>query len=473
MLLNNSAALFATQIIGRVIRFLYMVVVARLLGPEEVGIFLYGIALYLSALGIAEFGQNVFLSQRLGKATVASIPVLRNSFVLVCISTLVASLGFALLVMLSEPMDTLWIVLSFVGALAARAMVIWVRFAFTALEDPGWIPRFEVTFRSLEVIVGVALLLAGGGLVAICILHCLVWIAEAALALGRVKRRFPGVLRFAGRTRYLRLAATVSAVLLVSATATTLFGQLAVLMLRHIQDDAAFVGQFGITMQFLNSMLILPSTIGAAFLPRLSRAYRKGDGGRDLVIGAKLLGTGAVLISILASAYGPPIITRMLGEAYAPTADGFGILSWVFMPYALALFVGQGLSVIDRRNTAAAVMLLMVVTQGLLLLWLYPTLDKAAIIVSMLAGSLAGMATSLLAVHRQLQLSDATWPLKLLVTTGVAYAVLRAEFLVPWLQPLVAMTVAVALFAALRVLNSDDMFALRRVLRQSLPIATH
>ncbi len=470
MLLKNSAVLFSAQVLSRFIRFLYLLILAHLLGPQEVGLFLYGIALYLSLLVVAEFGQHVFLSRRLGKTTIAVIPILRNSLTIVAVSTLLACAGLALFIVLSEPPDTLWIVMSFVGALGARALASWVRFAFIAVEDPGWIPRVELAFRGLELILGSLLLLSGGGLVAICLVHCLAWMAEAVFALSRVARRFPRVLHLGGQARYLRLVTAESSVFLVSAAAMMAFSQLAVLLLRHIQDDLAFVGQFGIAMQFLTVMLILPMAIGAAFLPRLSRAYLRGDGGSDLVIGAKLLGSVAVLIGILAAGYGPAIIERVLGEAYAPTADTFGRLSWAFMPYALAVFVGQSLNVIDRRYAAATVALLMVVTQGGLLLGLFPLLGEAAIVLSILIGSLVGMALSLRVVHRQIPFSDTTWPLKLLATTALAYTVLHSGYFAPWLLPLVALSVAVALIAALGVLNSHDLQALRRIVRQSLPV---
>ena len=201
----------------------------------------------------------------------------------------------------------------------------------------------------------------------------------------------------------------------------------------------------------------------------MSRAYLRGDGGGDLVVGAKLLGTAAILIGILAAGYGPAIIEQVLGEAYAPAADTFGSLSWAFMPYALAVFVGQSLNVIDRRNAAATVALLMVLTQAGVLLGFFPSLGEVAILLSILVGSLVGMVLSLIVVHRQIPFSDTTWPLKLLATTAVAYAVLQSGYLAPWLLPLVSLAVAVTLLAMLGVLNGHDMHALRRILRQSMP----
>jgi O-antigen/teichoic acid export membrane protein len=46
-ILGNFKALVLTQLLGRVIRFLYLIAIARLIRPEEVGLYSYGIAFYV------------------------------------------------------------------------------------------------------------------------------------------------------------------------------------------------------------------------------------------------------------------------------------------------------------------------------------------------------------------------------------------------------------------------------------------
>ena len=58
-ILRNASALVATHVSARIIHFLYLLVIARLLGPEETGLFVYGVAFYMAFLGLANFGQNI------------------------------------------------------------------------------------------------------------------------------------------------------------------------------------------------------------------------------------------------------------------------------------------------------------------------------------------------------------------------------------------------------------------------------
>ena len=56
------------QVLGRAIRFAYIVVIARMLGPDATGLYIYGVSLYLTFLGLANFGQGPVLAARLGKS---------------------------------------------------------------------------------------------------------------------------------------------------------------------------------------------------------------------------------------------------------------------------------------------------------------------------------------------------------------------------------------------------------------------
>ena len=464
-LLRNSAALFSSHMLGRAIRFLYLVVLARLLGPEDTGVYLYGIALYLSSMKLAHFGQSIFLSERIGKHGSVPLSVLRNSFVLVFGSTLLVSLLLALFVGITEQDELMLAMLSFVGALAARALATWVRFAYTALQSVSWVPRYEVIFRGLEATTGVFLLwTGGGGLAAVCALHFLVWAIEAGFALRRLARDHPGVLRFDSRLIYLRRMIAVSVEFLIFMTATSLLAQLSVLLLKHVQDDAAFVGQFGIAMQFLTTLLMLPAAVGAAFLPRLSRAYRSGNGGRDLVIGAKLLAAIAVAVSILAAAYGPYFIEVVLGKVYDSTGTAFASLSWIFLPYALVTFVGQSLNVIGKRRAAAAIMGCVVLTHGILMLLFMDGGAESATIRSLFIACLLGTIASLIVVDRQIGLIDRAWPFKISAAALLAYFIINSDWLPPMIEPLLALLIVGAALLALKVFNREDVRAVKRVL---------
>ena len=463
-LLRNTISLTSTQVGGRIIRFLYMLAIARLLGPVETGIYLYGIALYLSVLGIGQFGQNVFLAQRLGKHRGMPHAVLHHSLTLTLVATLAVAGVLALFVWGSEPNPTVRLsIMCFVGALVARIIVVWVRGAYVALENPKWIPKYELVFRGLEALVGIIVLLSDGGLLAISFLHFLFWAIEAGFALRKIAHESPGALGLGWRWDYLKKVTTVSVVFVASITAIALFPQVSIILLRNMQSDGVLVGQFGIAMQFMTTLMIVPVAVTQAFLPRLSRSYSHGDGGRDLITAVKLVGLLALAGAITAAAYGPWFITFVLGPQYAESADLFRFLCWVFTPYAIAVFLGQCLNVIGGRGKAVIIMVLMTTIHAGLLVTYVEQSPIIATIGSMLVAALIGMFIALHQVTRQLEFRGHLWWAKSILVITATYMIFESGWAPLTITAPIALLAGAVLTWMLGVFNTTDNAAIRRV----------
>ena len=464
-LFRNAASLTVTQVGGRFIRFLYMLAIARLLGPVETGVYLYGIALYLGVMGISQFGQYVFLSHRVGKHGGTPFPVLHHSLTLILTATLVVAGVLALFVWVSEPDFSLRLtILCFVGALVARVVAIWVRAAYVAFERPAWVPKYEIVFRGSEALVGVAALLLGGGLLAISFLHFLFWAMEAGFSLCKLNREHPGALGLGRRWGYLRKVAAVSVVYLASITAMALFSQIGIVLLRKLQPDGAFIGHFGIAMQFMTTLMIAPMAVTQAFLPRLSRSFSRGGGGRDLITAVKLVGALALAGAIAAAAYGPWFITLVLGPKYAEAAELFRWLCWAFTPYAIAVLLGQCFNVIAARGKAVIVMVGMTAVHAGFLVAYVDQSPAIAAIGSMVVAALGGMIVALHQVSRILELRGHVWWGKSVFVIAATYAVFESGWAPLMITAPVALAAGAVLTWLLRVFDAEDIAAIRRLL---------
>lgn len=469
--MHNIAALVSTHVAGRVIRFLYMLVVARLLGPEETGIYLYGVALYLGVIALSQFGQEVFLAQRVGKHAGMPKTVLQHSLSLTLAATVLVCAVLAILAGLSEPDPRIRVaVWCFVGALASRTVAFWVRAAYVALERPGWVPRYEAGFRGLEAVAGSATLLAGGDLVVVCALHFLMWSVEAWMALRKLAREHPGILGLGGRWRYLRGVIAVSAVYVVSAAAMAVFSQLAVVLLRKLQPDGALVGHFGIAMQFMTTLMIAPVAVAQAFMPRLGRSYSRGDGGHDLITATKLVGLLALAGAVVAAAYGPWFVVLALGQAYAPAAELFRWLCWGLPPFAIAVVLGQCLNVVGGRRIAAAIFIFMTVAHVVLLVAYIDHDAATAAVGSLVAAASGGALIAFIQVGPRLGLAQNAWWVKLVLVIGVTFAVFEGGWAPLPLAAPVALAVACALTWMLQVLNTEDLAKVRRAVARRTPV---
>jgi O-antigen/teichoic acid export membrane protein len=465
LLVKNIFSLALSQVFGRIIRFGYLIVIARFLPPSQVGLYLYGVAIYLSVIGVAQFGQNIFLAKRLGQLRKTQSSTLKNSLIVSLGFTFGVSILLTVYIICTEALVSQRIVvLCFVGALISRSLSSWVRAVFVAIEQPSWIPRYELIFRSAEAFTGIFILNLGGSVLAISIIHFLFWFIEAAFAFAKLLKLQPLVLKVKPNLKYMRGIISVSKYFFISTSIIALFSQIAIVMLRFYNVDLAFIGVFALSMQFFTALIIIPDVITNAFMPRLARAFKKGDGGKDFVTAIKLLWVVSIVVSIAASTFGSFFIPFLLGDSYLLAADLFFWLTWCFTPYALAIFIGQSLNVLDREKLSIWVMLLMVFVHVILLLLLIDTNVLLASIGSLWCAVFLSACLALYIVRKLISSNGFFWLTKLVSLSGVCFFIIhyyQDQLVWSFLISLSFLTLGVIFF---EVFDERDKSAIKRVI---------
>ncbi|MBW2253873.1 MAG: oligosaccharide flippase family protein [Deltaproteobacteria bacterium] len=419
--------MLSMQILGRAIRFGYLVVIARLLTPEDVGIFTYGIAFYLALLGLAQVGQNAVLSTRLGRKRRGVEELLAHSLsVRLVVTTTVMLLAGAAIWLTEADRTTRWVVLFFLLALSARSLVLWVRHTYVGLERATWIPRYEVTFRGLEALVGSGALLLGAGLLEVCALHTVVWTLEATFCIRRLRLLEAYRPRLGFDRRFLRKLIGLSAFFTLNFWLIDLYLQAGVVTMKYIQPDTATVGFYGVAWQFSITLLVLPFALAEGILPGLSRAWRMRDASRlgDLPLAIKLALLAGAVAATLATAYAPFFIDALFGPRYAKIAETFVWLCWSVGPYAVTLLASQGLNAANAWRHAVVVTAAPVAVHLILMVALVPDYGLAGAAASAVAGAVAGSLVGCLLLGRRLPvMRTGSWLVPLLLL-GVAGAVM-------------------------------------------------
>jgi O-antigen/teichoic acid export membrane protein len=346
--------------------------------------------------------------------------------------------------------------------LVPRSIVVWVRHCYVALEDAGWIPRYELVFRGGEALVGTAALFLWGDLRVICAIHLSAWLLEAVVAL----RKLTGASGFSlvpGRNfRLLKRVFRVSLYFMLSLWLVNLSAHIGILGLGLLREEAATVGYFGTAMQFMTTFLLLPFAFGQAFLPSLSRGYHRGGPAPvvlTFVIKGLLVAGG--FIAILAHSYGAWIVTLLLGDRFAAAGEVFASLSWAVGPYAVTLVAVQALNGIGGRALATVLALAIVAAQVTLLIALLPLGALAAATAALVAAASLGCLLGILFIHRRLGIEGHGWwlhPLIAVAGTGAAMSfVILPE---PWTAP-AATAVLGLLVWLLRVFRGADFHLIR------------
>ena len=315
----NGAYLMGSSWIEFGLSVVYMVALARYLGPENYGIWAYGAATYILGIGLISFGFDILIPTRLGVEKRGAGDFVGLTLTLRIALLGLAAGGLALYAFLGEADKTSrLILLILVPALVGRGMAMWARICFIAYERVGVYVKIGTAVRAAEVGLGLLILVAGGGLFGIAFLHAACWVIQGVIGLRIVRSRLiPYAPRFDGREAAALLKQ--GAVLGLAAALMNCLIAGPLILFRHFGNDFAVVGQLAIPLQAM--MIVFSSALVylVAALPVLSRSAQRGDprvasyGKMTLLMGAAI-GIPAGLVGLF---LGPTVVNWVLGPDFA------------------------------------------------------------------------------------------------------------------------------------------------------------
>ena len=410
--LRNFLSVYGTLLGGSGIRFIYGIVLARLLGPTQYGNFVFGMAFYGALIIFANFGQSALLATRIkGRLVRAPIPGF-HSFILTVICTMGTFLAGLILLGLSPRFTDLSVVLTFfLGAMIAKTIVGWGRYFSFAIEDASWVPRYEVAFRSGEAIVGTVALILGFNLLTVCVIHFLAWVMEAYSVCNLLHGR--GGVHFSRKIRwqYLITLWKISLLYTTSFGFFHLFSLLGVLMVNFWEEEPASTGFFGVAMQLFGGLALLPMAFGVAVIPAIGRIRKQIEvsGLSQLASVIKMVIVGGGGLAICAQAYGTWIISKIFGSEYALAGEVFGLLAWGLGPYSVALILGQALNALDGRLMSACLATMMLVTHFMVFFVFSHLGGMVAGAISLVCGAFWGCLATMVAITPRLGIKEMGW----------------------------------------------------------------
>lgn len=294
--------------------FVVSVVTARVLGPEDRGLYFLVVSYAAMAAQIANLGlhsSNTYLvanhPERLGALTVNSIYV---AAIVAPLVALVLVVFFTLPASSSESAG----LASFVAVLLAPLLVGFI-FLTNLAVGVGRLPLFN----GLTIFAGIAAI-AAAGLAALLNGRTLTFLLAAVAAMA-VSCLVVGSLLLAGkriRARFDLPLFRQGVAYAARAYLATLFG---FLMMRvgviALQQRASLeeIGQFSIAMQVSDALILIPGTVGLLLFPGLVRAPR-GDRWRATLQTLWRLGLLMVVMLMIVGLTTPIILPMVFGTAY-------------------------------------------------------------------------------------------------------------------------------------------------------------
>ena len=332
---KNTGYLLGTRGLNHVVRFVYVIALAHYLGPEIYGILNYAMSWYLTFLPLTGLGIAAILSREIGRYRNCGVQLVSQTLILrICVTVITAvACGIVGWFVEGKPeVKTLLVVFSV--ALIGRSLATWSQSVFTAYESNQYTFRLQAMFRTFEILLGIALLIVGGGAIAVAIVHLISWWLQALSGLAMIRHNLVAIqLKWSWQSMKNLLAQGLPIGLAVFMLNWMQMGPL--VLFRHMNDSEYGLGQLALALQAFLILGSIPMVVGTASLPVLSRAAERQDG-KDLLFteilirAAFILGGVGGLLGICA---GPFLIDVIFGVRYSEAGHLLGVVMWLLIPW--------------------------------------------------------------------------------------------------------------------------------------------
>ena len=333
--IKNAAYILGGQGVQLGVRFLYAIILARVLGPHDYGLIAYGTSLYIAVLPITKFGIEHVVIRVIGYDKARGREMLQSSLPLRKAAAYFSTTVFAAAVLFWEKDPTTQTILVFFAfALLGRSFAIWNQAIFTAYEANKFSFRLQAIFRPLEVALGLLVLAIWRTPLAIVLVHAAIWWLEVISGTWLLRKEF-STPRGKWNLGDAKTILAESIPMCLAMTMASVMSQGPLLTFKHISGAGIAAGNLALAMQVFSILSLLVIAVNNASYPVLSRAIARGDGKEVFFVEAMMrfiLFMGPAL-ALLGMALGPDLMVFVFGSNYAEAGNLIGTTLWLMIPW--------------------------------------------------------------------------------------------------------------------------------------------
>jgi O-antigen/teichoic acid export membrane protein len=346
---RNATVRMAGEIVAKLGSLAFFVTMARRLGTHGFGEFQFALALTGALAFIAGFGTDNLITREVARdrsragrmlADAAAVKVL-GGVLMLGVAAVIVNVGDYT----AEGRAAVYIV-GF-GSLCEVVVKSW-HAVFQGHERLELVSATLIVQRLVTAAVGIAVLLAGGGVVAAASVYAAGALLSMAIAEGLLRRL--GVRRAALATAgWLPLVRAGIPIGLISLLMILLL-RIDVTMLSFLADTAT-VGIFGVAYRLVEATQFIPAAMAIAVLPWLARTTAAARGYR---LGLKAVTAVLLPLGLVFVLFAKPLVEILYGHAFERSVVPLQLLGMITLLYGINAFSSASLIARDRPLAYAA-----------------------------------------------------------------------------------------------------------------------
>ena len=388
---RNTLVRSAGEIAAKVASVAFYVVMARKLGTEGFGNFIFGLSLSSVVLVTAGLGMDMLLAREISRDRDAVHRLLTDVIVLKS-AMLFALTGVLAGIVLTGPYSA-------ETSVAVILIAIGVGVEMQSQTLHAVVQGFErmdlgaaglALQRGITALVGIGVLLFGGGLIA----ACLVFVAGSVAGVIVSDRLMRKVVRPAFRIDRSQWASVlkVSAPIGAASLMFTILLRIDATLISFLTDgDQGEVGNYGAAYRLVDATMFMPAAFSAAMLPWLSRQGERSAAllRRGTVVGLKVLVAILLPIGVGYAVFAPHLIDLLYGPQFEDAIQPLRFLGLMTVLYGICWYASSLLIARHEPGLIARGLAVVIVLNVALNLALIPSYGAAGAAFAALVSGLA------------------------------------------------------------------------------------
>jgi len=354
-ILKNASYLITAQMIVRLLKTLYLIVLIRHLGPEVYGLFQYAQNWYVTFTPITLLGIGAILSREIGKDKKTGPKLIGRALALrsiVAFFLMIITLTIGYVVEPNPDTRSLLVIFSFL--LLGRALLNWTKEVYIAYENTKYHFIQVVLSNLFQIGWGFYVMFNNGGAIELAIVYVASLYIEFFVTLVFINVKIAPVkidFRFSKLFNLLRKGIAIG--IAFALIRWMLMGP--VIIYRYVLDSEHALGQLALVMLLLFFVSLVIEVMLHSSLPVLSRFHSRKEKDSLHFIEVMLQTSIPVctLFAIVGMTFGEYFITVIFGSEYSVAGRIFGPSLWMILPYMMIIILSQ-LFIIKEKVTVLA-----------------------------------------------------------------------------------------------------------------------
>ncbi|HVF76131.1 MAG TPA: flippase [Acidimicrobiales bacterium] len=393
-LLANTGFRSVAEVGSKVATFALLTVLAREVGDDELGVYLFAVSLAMLASTAADFGQDKVLTREVARHPDQAEHYFGNTLALRLVVGLPAIVVLPLVVKLLGYGGKAPLVAAVVGFAVLAELLTTTCFAvYQSFERVGFVPVVLLTERWFIAVGGIVVVLLGHSILAVAVVFLVGALIGLVLAVRLLVTRVVRVRLRADRRAWWPLMRAALPLGIAGVFSTILF-RVDMTMLAAYKD-AAVVGNYGVAYRLFETTLFLSYSVVAGAFPVYAKLDPDGDEPLGEVFARTLkLATGLVVpLAVGLAVMAEPVVRLVFGTDFDDTPRALLLLTPAIAVFPVGYLSGYLLIARNRERRLVVVYAALAVENIASNLVLIPllSLHGAAIATSITQVLLAGI----------------------------------------------------------------------------------